>query len=148
MSATDPEMWESTDNWGCALRPYNGDNSDAAHHGAAGLSGSWGYVIPKNSPQEIRDAAYKYLEFFGTHKDGGCLFLFNQSRPSAVIECNNNQAYFDANPAWEVVLDSLASDISIPVTPSQTEINDVISSALEEAFFGVASAQELSLIHI
>ncbi|MEM7028880.1 MAG: substrate-binding domain-containing protein [Chloroflexota bacterium] len=142
MSATDPDMWESTDNWGCGLRPYNGDNADATHHGAAGLSGSWGYVIPKNSPQELRDAAYKYLEFFGTHKDGGCLFLFNQSRPSAVIECNNNQAYFDANPAWDVVLDSLASDISIPVTPAQSEINDIISSSLEEAFFGVTSAEE------
>ncbi|MEM7134870.1 MAG: extracellular solute-binding protein [Chloroflexota bacterium] len=142
MSATDPEMWEDTSHWGCAQRPYNGDNPDATHAGAAGLSGSWGYVIPKNSPKEIQDAAYKYLEFFGTHEQGGCLFLFNQSRPSAVIECNNNQAYFDANPAWDVVLASLASDISIPVTPVQTEINDAISAELEQAFFGQKSAQE------
>lgn len=142
MSATDPEMWGNTNYWGCAQRPYNGENPDATHAGAAGLSGSWGYVIPKNSPQEIQDAAYKYLEFFGTHEKDGCQVLFKQSRPSPVIACNDNQAYFDANPAWDVVLKSLDSDISIPVTPVQTEINDAISGELEQAFFGQKSVQE------
>lgn len=141
MKATDPEMWENTDMWGAALRPYNGNNPDAATHGVAGLSGSWGYVIPTSAPQDIQDAAYKWLEFFGTHEDGGCLFLFNQARPSPVIECNSNPAYFEANPAWDVVLQSLESDISVPVTPVQTQISDLMGTALEEAFFGLKDAE-------
>lgn len=141
MQATDPEMFQDTDMWGASLRPYNGNNPDATNHGVAGLSGSWGYVIPVNSPKEIQDAAYKWLEFFGTHPDGGCLFLFNQARPSPVIECNNNPAYFEANPTWDVVLDSLASDVSVAVTPIQSQINDFIGTAVEETFFAVKDAE-------
>jgi len=139
LQATDPDMWADTSTWGVGQMPYNGNNPDAGHAGVAGLSGSWGYVIPASTPQEQADAAYQYLEFFGTHEAGGCLFLFNQGRPSPVAQCNENPSYYDSNPYWDVVLKSLASDVSVAVTPVQTRINDVVSTVVEEAYFGVAS---------
>ncbi len=139
LQATDPDMWADTAAWGVGQMPYNGNNPDAHHAGVAGLSGSWGYVIPSSTPQEQADAAYQYLEFFGTHEAGGCLFLFNQGRPSPVAQCNENPAYYDSNPYWDVVLKSLASDVSVAVTPVQARINDVVSTVVEEAYFGVAS---------
>ncbi len=139
LQATDPDMWADTSTWGVGQMPYNGNNPDANHAGVAGLSGSWGYVIPSSTPQDQADAAYQYLEFFGTHEAGGCLFLFNQGRPSPVAQCNENPAYYDSNPYWDVVLKSLASDVSVAVTPVQARINDVVSTVVEEAYFGVAS---------
>lgn len=139
LQATDPDMWADTSTWGVGQMPYNSNNPDAGHAGVAGLSGSWGYVIPASTPQEQADAAYQYLEFFGTHEAGGCLFLFNQGRPSPVAQCNENPSYYDSNPYWDVVLKSLASDVSVAVTPVQTRINDVVSTVVEEAYFGVAS---------
>ncbi len=139
LQATDPDMWADTSTWGVGQMPYNGNNPAASHAGVAGLSGSWGYVIPASTPQDQADAAYQYLEFFGTHEAGGCLFLFNQGRPSPVAQCNQNAAYYDSNPYWDVVLKSLASDVSVAVTPVQTRINDVVSNVVEEAYFGVES---------
>ena len=142
LQATDPDMWADTSTWGVGQMPYNGNNPDAGHAGVAGLSGSWGYVIPTSTSQDQADAAYQYLEFFGTHEAGGCLFLFNQGRPSPVAQCNENPSYYDSNPYWDVVLKSLSSDVSVAVTPVQTRINDVVSTVVEEAYFGVASPAE------
>jgi multiple sugar transport system substrate-binding protein len=137
---TDPEMWADTDMWGVALRPYNGENPDAKAAGVSGLAFSWGYTIPVNQSQETKDAAYAFLEFLTTSADGGCYFLFAQGRPSPVKTCNENPAYYDANPYWDVVLASLDVDVSVPITPVQGQINDILSRAVEEAFYG-ADAQ-------
>lgn len=139
----DAEMWADTDRWGIALRPYNGENPDAKPAGISGLSFAWGYVIPANLPQDVQDAAYAFLEFLGTQKDGGCYFLFEQGRPSPVKECNENPAYYDANPYWDGVLESLAVDVSVPVTPVQAQINDILTRAVEEAMFGADPQQVL-----
>ncbi len=139
---TDPEMWEDTDAWGVALRPYNGENPDATHAGVSGLAFSWGYVIPSNQPDVEKAAAYAFMEYLTTADDGGCYFMFEQGRPSPIKSCNEREAYYDANPYWDTVLESLAVDVSVPVTPVQTQINDILHRAVEEAFFG-ADAQSV-----
>ncbi len=97
---------------------------------------AWGYAISASTPQDLADAACQWLEFFGTHEQGVCLFLFNQGRPSPVAQCNENAAYYDDNPYWSVVLQSLASDVSVAVTPVQARINDVVGTVVDEAYFG------------
>jgi len=136
----DPEMWADTDAWGIALRPYNGNNPDAVHAGVSGLSFAWGYIIPANMPPEVQDAAYAFLEFLGTNEAGGCHFLLAQGRPSPVKSCNEDPSYSEANPYWDTVLEALATDVSVPVTPVQAQINDVLTRAVEEAMYG-ADAQ-------
>lgn len=138
----DADMWNDTSKWGVALRPYNGNNPNAASHGISGLSFAWGYVIPKNQPKEVLDAAYTFLQFLGTNESGGCQFLFVQGRPSPVKTCNENSAYYEANPYWEEVMASLDSDVSIPVTPVQSQINDILNAAVDEVFFGVKTSKE------
>lgn len=142
--ANAPEKYDDTSHWGVMLRPYNGDNPDASHAGVTGygFSGGWAYTIPAVHPPEKQAAAYKFAEFIGVHPLGGCAFLFAQSRPSPVRECNENPAYYDANPYWATVLEGLATDTSVPITSVQGQIAEVLSNNIEEAFFGMKSAED------
>ncbi len=139
-----PEQYADADHWGVMLRPYNGDNPNGAHAGVTGygFSGGWAYTIPAVHPPEMQAAAYKFAEFIGVHPQGGCAFLFAQSRPAPVKACNENPAYYEANPHWGVVLEGLATDTAIPITPVQGQIAEVIRVHIEEAFFGVKSAED------
>ena len=69
-------------------------------------------------------------------------FLFEQARPSPVKACNENPDYYAANPYWSVVLEALAIDESVPVTPVQSEIADLVTEAVDEVWFGVTTPQE------
>ena len=120
--------------------PYNANNPDAVHAGMAGNQGSWGYVIPKATPKGQADAAFQWLESLGTHEQASCRFLFNQGRPSPVAQCNENPAYYNSNPYGDVVLRSLASDVSVALTPVQNRINEVVSADVDEAYFGKLSS--------
>jgi len=139
-----PEKYDDTSHWGVMLRPYNGDNPDARHTGVTGygFSGGWAYTIPTAHPPEKQAAAYKFAEFIGIHPLGGCAFLFAQNRPSPVRECNEDPAYYDANPYWATVLEGLATDTSVPITPVQGQIAEVLSNHIEEALFGIKSAAD------
>ncbi len=140
----DPEGYANADHWGVMLRPYNGDNPDAVHAGVTGygFSGGWAYTIPRAHPPEMQAAAYKFAEFIGVHPQGGCAFLFAQSRPAPVKACNENPAYYEANPHWGTVLEGLATDTPIPITPVQGRIAEVLRGYIEEAFFGMKSAAD------
>jgi multiple sugar transport system substrate-binding protein len=132
----DPEMWADPDAWGIGLRQYNGNNPDAGSIGVSGLEFSWGYTIPVNQSQETKDAAYAFLEYLTTNEDGGCYFMFAQGRPSPVKACNENPAYYEANPYWDTVLEVLSIDVSVSITPMQAQINDILTRAVDEALFG------------
>ena len=144
LNANDPEMYADTDRWGVMLRPYNGENPDATHAGVVGFStsGGWGYTIPAVHPPEVKEAAYKFAEFLGASELGGCVFLFEQSRPSPVRSCNEDPAYYDANPYWDTVLEGLGTDVAVPITPVQGQIADILNTKVQEAFFGVKTAEQ------
>ena len=92
-----------------------------------------------NQPQETKDAAYAFLEFLTTAVDGGC-YSCSSRAASPVKACNEDPTYYDANPYWDVVLESLEIDVSVSITPVQAQINDILGRAVEEAFYG-ADAQ-------
>ena len=140
-NVADPDGYADTDSWGTMLRPYNGDNSDAHSAGTTGYnySGAWAYTIPAVHPPEKQEAAFKFAEFIGVHPQGGCAFLFRQSRPSPVKACNENPAYYDVNPYWSVVLEGLALDTPVQITPVQGQLAEILSNNIEEAYFGVKS---------
>jgi ABC-type glycerol-3-phosphate transport system substrate-binding protein len=140
-----PEMWADTDRWGVGLRPYNGNNSQATHHGVSGLQWAWGYSIPANLPREVQDAAYKWVEWWITQESvdkGGCQFLFKQTQVSAVKNCSEDPAWHDENPYWGVVVEALGTDVSIPITPAQSEVGSFLDEAVEEALYGQKTPQE------
>ncbi|MAS38100.1 MAG: hypothetical protein CL610_29155 [Anaerolineaceae bacterium] len=144
LNANDPELYADTDSWGVMLRPYNGENPDATHAGVVGYSpvGGWGYTIPVANSPEVQAAAYKFAEFLGANEQGGCVFLFEQSRPSPVKSCNENEAYYEANPYWDTVLEGLSIDVAVPITPVQAQITDILNAKVEEAFFGALTVEE------
>ena len=133
----DAEMYEDPDQWGVFVAPYNGNNPQAKHTGVSGFDFGWNQVIPVGVEGNERDAAYKWLEFFTARRAGGCWFLFKQHRPSPVRECNENPEYYEGNPYWDVVLEGLSIDISVPVTPVQAEILAVVNDAVDEVLFGL-----------
>jgi len=124
--------------WGVALRPYNGKNAKATHHGETGLAFAWGQVIPKAIAKEKQDAAYKFVEFLSTNNKGVCAFLFAQDRPAPLISCNANPDYKKNNPYWDIVLKALETDMSLPITPVQTEISSFMKEAVEKALLATA----------
>jgi multiple sugar transport system substrate-binding protein len=139
---TAPEFFEDTERWGATLVPYNGNNPDAKATGLSGFAFSWNQVIPKGLDQRTQDAAYEWLEYFTMRRAGGCWFLFEQARPSPVKACNENPDYYAANPYWEVILQALAIDKSVPVTPVQSQIADLVTEAVDEVWFGMTSPEE------
>lgn len=143
-NVNDPDGYADTSHWGTMLRPRNGDNPDSQHAGTTGYnySGAWAYTIPAAHPPEMQEAAFKFAEFIGVHPLGGCAFLFAQSRPSPVKECNENPAYYDVNPYWSVVLEGLDTDTPVAITPVQGQLAEILSINIEEAFFGVKSAED------
>ena len=143
-NVNDPDGYADTESWGTMLRPYNGDNPDAHSAGTTGYnySGAWAYTIPAVHPPEMQEAAFKFAEFIGVHPQGGCAFLFAQSRPSPVQECNENPAYYDVNPYWSVVLEGLALDTPVQITPVQGQLSEILSNNIAEAYHGVKSAED------
>jgi multiple sugar transport system substrate-binding protein len=142
IQATAPEFYEDTERWGVTLVPYNGNNPQAKATGLSGFAFSWNQVIPKGLEQKVQDAAYEWLEYFTMRRAGGCWFLFEQARPSPVKACNENPDYYAANPYWDVILQALAIDKSVPVTPVQSQIADLVTEAVDEVWFGMTSPQE------
>jgi multiple sugar transport system substrate-binding protein len=146
METQDVEMWTDTDKWGVALRPYNANRSGAASHGTSGLQWGWGYTIPSALPKEVQDAAYEWVEWWITQpridEPGGCQFLFTQSQVSALTECTNDPAWYDGNPYWDVVVSALGIDVSVPITPVQSQITAFLNEAVEQAMFGQQTPQE------
>ena len=140
-NVNDPEGYADTESWGTMLRPYNGDNPDAHSAGTTGYnySGAWAYTIPAVHPPEKQEAAFKFAEFIGAHPLGGCAFLFAQSRPSPVKECNENPEYYNVNPYWSVVLEGLALDTPVQITPVQGQLAEILSNYIAEAYHGVKS---------
>ena len=136
------EKFENTEEWGVMLVPYNGNNPQAKATGLSGFAFSWNQVIPKGLDQKVQDAAYEWLEFFTMRRAGGCWFLFEQARPSPVKACNENPDYYAANPYWDVVLQALAIDKSVPVTPVQSQIADLVTEAVDEVWFGLRTPKE------
>ncbi len=138
----DPEMYADPNQWGVLLVPYNGNNPEAKSTGISGFHFAWNQVIPKGLDKKVQDAAYKWLEFFTVRKEGGCWFLFEQHRPSPVKACNENPAYYEGNPYWDTVLKGLEIDVSVPVTPVQSEIAALVNEALDEVWFGMKEPKE------
>lgn len=137
-----PEMYADPDQWGISLTPYNSNNANAKATGVSGLYFAWNQVIPAGLSQEARDAAYKWLEFFTTNRDGGCWFLEQQHRPSPVIACTADPEYSAGIPYWDKILESFDIDVSVPVSPVHGQISDILTQATDEVFFGMRSAQD------
>ncbi|MCB9159433.1 MAG: extracellular solute-binding protein [Caldilineaceae bacterium] len=128
--------------WDLGLRPYNGNNDAAESHGISGEEFGWGYVIPAGVPEEKQQAAYEWVKKITYDMDGACWFMQQQSRPSPLKECNEDQMYYDVNPKWDLVRDSLERDVSVDILPIHNRVRDVVEQAVQAAMFGEKSPEE------
>lgn len=131
MATLKPDM-----QWDMGLRPYNGNNPDARSQGISGEEFAWSYVIPAGVPEEKREAAFQWVKKITYDMDGACWFMQEQSRPSPLKECNEDQMYYEVNPKWDLVLESLERDVSVNILPIHTRVRDIVDQAVQAAMFG------------
>ncbi len=124
------------------LRPYNADNPDAQSQGISGEAFGWGYVIPSGVPEEKREAAVKWIQKITYEEDGAGWFMMEQGRPSPIRAVNQNEMYYEVNPSWDVVLESLERDVSVPLFPDHVRVRDMVNQAVEAALFGEMTPEE------
>lgn len=127
-------------NYGVGIMPYNADNPSAEGHGV--VTDGWGYVIPKAVPEEKREAAFLFVDWLTTKEQAAGWFMMQQMRPSPVKAFNENPKYWEINPNWDTVIKSLEADVSIPLSPSFLEIQDVINQMVELATYGRMTPEE------
>ena len=132
-----PEM-----NYVTGLRPYNADNPDAASHGISGEAFGWGYVIPAGVPAEKQQAAFEWVKKITYDEDGGGWFMMEQGRPSPIRAVNENSMYYEVNPEWDVVLESLENDVSVALFPDHVRVRDIVNQAVEAAMFDEMTPEE------
>lgn len=138
----DPDMYNDTDRWGVGLRPYNSAHPEAVSAGVSGLAFTWGYVIPAALPDDVKEAAFKWIAFLATDPEGGCEFVLAQQRPSPVRSCNENPVYSDINPYWDKVLDAFSHEVSLTITPVQSQITDIVSQNIQGALLGAKTVEQ------
>lgn len=127
-------------NYGVGIMPYNEKNPKASGHGI--VEQGWGYVIPTAVPEHKREAAYLFIDWITTKEQAAGWFMFEQMRPSPVKAFNENPAYRDINPNWNMVLKALETDVSIPISPVHLEIKNIIGQMIEMAAYGQATPKE------
>lgn len=125
--------------WDMTTRPYNDSNPDATSQGLSGEEFAWGYLISNGVPEAKRDAAFKWIKKITYDADGGGWFMMQQGRPSPIKAVNEDQSYYDVNPHWDKVLQSLASDVSVNILPEHVRIRDIVNQAVQAAMFGDAT---------
>ena len=128
--------------WDLGLRPYNANNPDAESHGLSGEEFAWGYVIPAGVPEEKREAAFEWIKKITYEEDGGGWFMIQQSRPSPIRSVNEDPSFYEANPAWDTVLASLESDVSVQIFPEHVRVRDIVEQAVQAAMFGDMTPEE------
>jgi ABC-type glycerol-3-phosphate transport system substrate-binding protein len=128
--------------YGAGLRSYNNDNPEAESRGIAGLTFGWGYVIPADKDDAVKEAAFEWVQRIAYDEEAACLFVFEQARPSPLQPCNENPEYQQVNPYWDVVQESLQRDVAVGIVPPQARILDAIDQNVELAMYGEVSAEE------
>jgi ABC-type glycerol-3-phosphate transport system substrate-binding protein len=128
--------------WEVGLRPYNANNAAAESKGLSGEEFAWGYVVPKAVPAEKQEAAFNWVKKITYDMDGACWFMQQQGRPSPIKACNEDQVYYDANPKWDKVLETLESDVSVNILPVHVRIRDIVDQGVQAAMFGDKSAEQ------
>ncbi len=124
------------------LRPYNANNDAAESKGLSGEEFAWGYVVPKAVPAEKQEAAFNWIKKITYDTDGACWFMQQQGRPSPLKACNEDQVYYDANPKWDKVLETLESDVSVDILPVHTRVRDIVDQAVQAAMYGDKSVEQ------
>lgn len=135
-------MYNDTDRWGVALRPYNSAHPDAVSAGVSGLAFTWGYAIPAALPDDVKEAAFKWVAFLTMDSEGGCQFLRAQVRPSPVRACNDDAVYSSSNPYWDKVLEAFNHEVSLTITPVQAQISDLVVQNVQAALLGAKTAEQ------
>lgn len=122
--------------WGVGLMPYNDKNPKAKSTGIAGMRFGWGYVIPASLPKEKQEAAYLFVQYLTTRKEGSGYFALKMGRPSPVIDFNRDPEFLKINPNWGQVLLALETDVVFPAVPGFDKMYDTARAVIDQALAG------------
>ena len=105
-----------------------------------GAGDGWSYSVPTST--KTVDQAWALEQFLSVEEEGAGWFVLEQGRPSPVKKLNENPAFRQKHPQWNVVLDVVAKgELWTWVTP-QAEIERDTGPVLAEVRDGTLSPQD------
>lgn len=114
-------------------------------HGPSGelqniVGGGWSYGIPA-------DAKHPYeswlLVKFLTASEAARNFAFSQARPSPVIKYTQDRRYFDQNPYWHIIGETLNRSVVVSPTPVMQQILNADIRAWQAVMKGQESPEAI-----
>jgi len=78
------------------------------------IAAAWSYAIPVGVKHPYE--SWLLIKFLTTSEEGAKVFAFEQGRPSPVIRFNLDRRYFDVNPYWHIIAETMNK--SVVATPS------------------------------
>jgi ABC-type glycerol-3-phosphate transport system substrate-binding protein len=122
---------------GAAQPPYNGKNPRAKV--ALIAERTWLYAIPQGIKQE--PAAWAWLKY-ATLEDGARKFILAQQRPSPVRKINEDKAFRDLNPHWDVVVSNFNASVPVPQTPAWDDVRQALLNMSDRVLTGKQGVKE------
>jgi multiple sugar transport system substrate-binding protein len=101
------------------------------------VAAAWSYGIPVGVKHPYE--SWLLVNFLATSEEGAFRFVFEQGRPSPVIKFTQDRRYWQKNPFWSAIGDSLNNSVNIPGSPVA---NKIISADIKwyNALYGGAES--------
>ncbi|MBI3970745.1 MAG: extracellular solute-binding protein [Chloroflexi bacterium] len=122
---------------GAAQQPINGKNPKAKV--ATVAERTWMYTVPQGAKNEA--ATWAWLKYISLG-DGARKTVFQQQRPSPVRKFNEERAFRDLSPHWDVVLKNLEASVSVPQTAAWDDIRKSLDKATNDVLGGKAGVKQ------
>lgn len=119
--------------YGVTLRPTLEKDGKPGIH-----AGTFHYAMPKGTANP--DLAWELLKFITLKEETAGTFMFDQNRPSPVIEFSRNSRYWNVNPYWPVIIDALMKVDFLPSYPFTNEVSVMFGDALRSITRGQSAA--------
>jgi maltose-binding protein MalE len=94
---------------------------------------TWIYAVPQGAKHE--EATWTWLKYISLG-DGARKMVFQQQRPSPVRKFNEERAFRDLSPHWDVVLKNLEASQAMPQNPAWDDITKAINKAVDSVLTG------------
>lgn len=106
------------------------------------MSGS-DFVIPAKAPKEQQEAAWTFIKYMTAKAQNVSWAQFSGFLPirKSVIESSEMASYYQQNPQYKIIVDSLQHARPTPMIPTYTEVDAEVQKAIEQSLINNVLAE-------